>query len=191
MTSRQETRMNSILDLWDYELARNNAGAFGMQYIVSHPTTRIQNNHILKATSLFQQIIGYIAGGDGLSKAEIDLLCQNQQLLCNYTFTSKVALKNLEIGSKLNDKELNEIINKYLTECGIGDNKQHIISGLYMSLCVSGSDGLGHEEVKKYYIVADKMGLKREESDKILNTYYLECELIASFNDMYGNNTNT
>merc|ERR1719474_1547352 len=91
MSSAQATRMNSIIDLWDYELERNNAGAFGMQYIVSHPTTRLQSNHILKATTLIQQIMGFIAGGDGLSKAEIDLLCANQQLLCNYTFTSKVA----------------------------------------------------------------------------------------------------
>eukprot|EP01083_Nonionella_stella_P288425 981502_1 len=99
MSSSQETRMRDIIDLWDYELERNNAGAFGMQFIVSHPTTRIQNTHILKATSLFQQIMGYIAGGDGLSQAEIDLLCENQQLLCNYSFTSKVARNNLEIGA--------------------------------------------------------------------------------------------
>ncbi len=58
MSSSQETRMKDIIELWDYELERNNAGAFGMQYIVSHPKTRIQNTHILKATSLFQQIMG-------------------------------------------------------------------------------------------------------------------------------------
>merc|ERR1719384_2355622 len=76
MSSSQQNKMTAIIDLWDYELERNNAGAFGMQYIVSHPTTRIQNSHILKATSLFQQIMGFIAGADGLSKAEIQLLTE-------------------------------------------------------------------------------------------------------------------
>ena len=186
MSSTQENKMNSIIDLWDYELERNNAGAFGMQYIVAHPTTRIQNTHILKATSLFQQIMGYICGADGLSQAEIDLLCENQQLLCNYTFTSKVATHNLEIGAKFTQNELDDTIKQYLNECGLSEHKQHLVSGLYMCLCVSGSDGLGLEEIEKYFIVADKMGFSRDESDKILNTYYLECELIASFNDIYN-----
>ena len=191
ITTKQENRMNSILDLWDYELERNNAGAFGMQYIVSHPTTKIQSKHILKATSLFQQIMGYIAGADGLSKAEIDLLCQNQQLLCNYTFTSKVALKNLEIGANFTDNELDNVISKYLNECGLDENEndkhQHLVSGLYMCLCVSGSDGLQDEQISKYHIVAQKFGFDKVLSDKILNTYYLECDLIASFNDIYDN----
>eukprot|EP00483_Globobulimina_turgida_P012918 UN12942 len=184
MSPSQENRMKEIMELWDYELERNNAGAFGMQYIVSHPTTRIQNTHILKATSLFQQIMGYIAGAGGLSQAEIDLLCENQHLLCNYTFTSKVARNNLEIGAKFTDQQLNGTITKYINECGI-DNKQHLVSGLYMCLCVSGSDSLGSGEIQKYFIVADKMGFSRDKSDKILSTYFMECELIASFNDIY------
>ena len=187
MSSSQENRMRSILDLWDYELERNNAGAFGMQYIVSHPTTRLQSNHILKATTLIQQIMGFIAGGDGLSKAEVDLLCENQQLLCSYTFTSKLAKSNLEIGASLSDQQLSEVITDYMEGCelSMADNKQYLVSALYMTLCVAGSDGLGQESTDKFYVVTDKMGFTKTESDKILKTYWMECELIAAFNDIY------
>eukprot|EP01084_Bolivina_argentea_P016215 30361_1 len=176
MSSTQEHHMKNILELWDYELERNNAGAFGMQYIVSHPTTHIQNTHILKATSLFQQIMGYIAGADGLSQGEIDLLCENQQLLCNYTFTSQVAKNNLELGASFTEQHLDASIRKYLKDCHAEDHKQYLVSGLYMCLCVSGSDGLRTKQITNYYQVADKMGFSRDESDKILSTYYLECE---------------
>jgi len=183
--------MQSILDLWDYELARNNAGAFGMQYIVSHPSTRAraESQHLLKSTSLMQQIMGYIAGGDGLSQAEIDLLCENQQLLCSYTFTSKLAKTNLEKGAAFTDAELTEAIAKYLEMTGSEDStksRQHLVSSLYMTLCVAGSDGLGDAETDKFYIAADKMGFERAASDQILTTYRLECQLIASFNEIYA-----
>ena len=79
MSSSQMNKMTAIIDLWDYELERNNAGAFGMQYIVSHPTTRIQNRHVLKTTALFQQIMGFMAckSGKGLSEVRccFVLLC--------------------------------------------------------------------------------------------------------------------
>jgi len=158
-----------------------------MQYIVSHPTTRLQSNHILKATSLIQQIMGYIAGGDGLSKAEIDLLCDNQQLLCSYTFTSKLAKSNLEIGASFNDEQLSEAIIGYMEGCDISmeEHKQHLVSALYMTLCVAGSDGLGEGAIAKFNEVTEKMGFSQADSDKILRTYWMECELIAAFNDMY------
>jgi len=189
MSSAQATRMNSIIDLWDYELERNNAGAFGMQYIVSHPTTRLHSAHILKATALIQQIMGYIAGGDGLSQAEIDLLCENQQLLCCYTFTAKLARENLEIGASFDEKQLSEAIAGYLEGCDVsmdGDKKQHLVSALYMTLCVAGSDGLGEANVSKFHVVTEQMGFSQQESDKIVKTYKLECDLISSFNDIYG-----
>lgn len=186
MSSSQQNKMTAIIDLWDYELERNNAGAFGMQYIVSHPTTRIQNSHILKTTALFQQIMGFMASGDGLSEAEIVLLCQNQQLLCNYTFTSKVARNNLEIGASFNEQQLDDAITHYIEKCEVGENKQHFVSGLYMMLCVSGSDGLGSETIDKYHMVANKMGFSKEAADKILDTYHKECDLISSFNDIYN-----
>ena len=100
----------NCMDVWDYELVRNNAGAFGMQYIVSHPTTQFQSSHIMWAASLTQQIMGYIAGTDGLSEAEIDLLCENQELLCPDNTNSNVAKDNLEIGASFTEKELSEAI---------------------------------------------------------------------------------
>ena len=159
-----------------------------MQYIVSHPTTRLQSTHILKATSLIQQIMGYIAGADGLSKAEIDLLVENQQLLCSYSFTSKQATSNLELGASFDDEQLSEAITGYMEGCNVSikDHKQHLVSSLYMTLCVAGSDGIGDKEIARFNAVTLQMGFTKTESDRILQTYNKECDLIASFNDLYS-----
>ena len=112
-------------------------------------------------------------------------MCKNQQLLCNYSFTSKAARNNLEIGASFNEQQLDDAISHYVQKCEVGDNKQHFVSGLYMMLCVCGSDGLGSESISKYYTIADKMGFSKEAADQILNTYHKECDLISSFNDIY------
>merc|ERR1712173_109260 len=94
---------------------------------------------------------------------------------------------NLEIGATFNDEELSKAITDYMEGCDVSmeHNRQHLVSVLYMTLCVAGSDGLGEAEISKFYTVTDKMGFKKEESDKILKTYQMECNLIASFNDIY------
>jgi len=184
------------MNVWDYELERNHAGAFGMQYIISHPTTYSQSKHIMWATSLIQQIMGYIAGADGLSEAEIDLLCENQQYLsrdlCTQTFSSNAAKDNLEIGASFSEIELTEAVIGYLNECDVvlESSKEHFVSALYMALCVAGSDGLEQAHMDKFFDVADVMGFTIQDSKKILRTYQLECELISSFNDIYDLNTN-
>ena len=178
--------MTAIIDLWDYELERNNAGAFGMQYIVAHPSARMPSKHILKTTALFQQIMGFMANDDGLSEAEILLLCENQHLLCNYSFTSQVARNNLQSGALFTAQQLDDAIAAYMEKCEAGEDKRHFISNLYMMLCVAGSDGLSKGKISRYHQIAQKMGFDKVMADKILQTYFKECELISSFNDIYN-----
>ena len=82
-------------------------------------------------------------------------------------------------------------ISRYMKDCDVSlkDNREHLVSALYMTLCVAGSDGLEEAHIVKFYAVTDLMGFSKEESDKIMKTYRLECELISSFNDIYDQNT--
>merc|ERR1712129_171363 len=101
----------------------------------------------------------------------------------------EVARNNLEIGASFNEQQLDEAIADYVNKCEVGENKQHFVSGLYMMLCVSGSDGLGSQTIEKYHAVANKMGFSKEAANKILNAYYKECDLISAFNEMYNLST--
>ena len=164
------TRLIELLDLW-----KGNSGLFFNAYVIrvvykdfleaKHPDVV---SSVVKATSL----LSYIAGADGLSKTERDLLLASQRIWSDNQASHKQLNDAIEYGLNLTPTEAVQLEHEISDSVGTDkEARQTLHTLLYYSLLIAGSDGLSNVEKDRFISVAKNMNVKNDVIQSIFKLY--------------------
>eukprot|EP01084_Bolivina_argentea_P188373 324297_1 len=127
-----------------------------------------------------------IAGADGLSEEENEVLIKSMSIWSGYTVTEKELETVIKEGVEMNTDEAANAGKMAANAAGGFDAYTSSIHILYWALFTAGVDGLSNEEKDTFKEIGKKMNIKQEDIDEILKVYLMEVEFGKRLNNLLG-----
>ena len=120
-------------------------------------------------------VTGFIAGADGLSKAERDLAIRAGHQWSGGKATTEQMMKALDAGMLMTPKQAIDYAQEVVRTTGgdITDGREQMPM-LYDSLTISRSDGLSEQEKNSFSGIAKALGCTDDLVNELIETYLLE-----------------
>eukprot|EP01083_Nonionella_stella_P297358 1009861_1 len=181
-------RALSLLDCWANERAGfyNQAWLSRIGYKEFFDTQKgTQGDTAEEITLNWTKCCAFVAGADGLSQEEKDILIKTQIIWSGYTLKVKELESAINDGVYMNVDEAAKVAKRCLANAGVGEY-QSCIQLLHFAISIAGVDGLSNEEKERCVEIGKALHVKEDDINEVIETYLMEMKFHKRLNNLLG-----